>query len=85
MAQVVIRRLDDEVKERLRARATRNGQSMEAEIRDILRTAVMDEANDTPGLGTQIARLFADLDEPFVLPERRFEPVRAATFDEVEE
>jgi plasmid stability protein len=40
MAAVSIRDLEDEVKDRLRVRAARNGRSMEAEIRAILTAAV---------------------------------------------
>jgi antitoxin FitA len=61
MAQIIVRDIDDDVKERLRRRAARHRQSMEAEVRDILRNAVKrDNASDN-GLGTEIAALFADL------------------------
>ena len=40
MASITIRRLDDEVKTRLRIRAAENGRSMEEEARTILREAV---------------------------------------------
>lgn len=40
MAQLVIRNLDDEVKERLRRRAAEHGVSMEAEARRILGAAL---------------------------------------------
>ena len=40
MASLTIRKLDDEVKSRLRARANGNGRSMAAEARAILREAV---------------------------------------------
>jgi plasmid stability protein len=40
MADLSIRGLDDEVRERIRLRAARNGRSMEAEIRAILTEAV---------------------------------------------
>ena len=40
MASITIRNLDDEVKNRLRVRATGNGRSMEEEVRLILREAV---------------------------------------------
>ena len=36
MATLTIRRLDDEVYEKLRERARSNGRSLEAEVRDIL-------------------------------------------------
>jgi plasmid stability protein len=40
MANVIVRNLPDEVHRALRARATANGRSTEAEIRDILEAAV---------------------------------------------
>ena len=43
MAQLVVRKLDDDVKERLRQRAARNGHSMEEEVRAILLAAVAGE------------------------------------------
>ena len=36
MAQLVVRNLPDDVKERLKARAKRHGRSLEAEVREIL-------------------------------------------------
>ena len=39
MASITIRQLDDELKQRLRLRAARNGRSMEDEARTILRQA----------------------------------------------
>lgn len=44
MASIVIRRLDDEVKARLRVRAAANGASMEEEVWLILREAVAPKA-----------------------------------------
>ena len=58
MAQLLIRRLDDDVKERLRRRALRHGQSMEAEVRDILRDALKPEGPPQTGLGSRIAARF---------------------------
>lgn len=43
MAEVIVRGLDDDVRDRLRMRAAAHGQSMEAEIRDILTSAVADD------------------------------------------
>lgn len=40
MAQLVVRNLDDEVKERLKERANKNGRSLEAEVRYILSASV---------------------------------------------
>ena len=57
MAQLLIRRLEDDVKERLRRRALRHGQSMEAEVRDILRDALKPEG-PAIGSGSRIAARF---------------------------
>lgn len=60
MAAVSIRDLDDEVKERLRVRAARNGRSMEAEIRAILAEAVS-EPKSSEGLFTALLERFGEI------------------------
>jgi len=72
MAQFTVRRIEEDVKLRLKRRAARHGTSMEDEVRQILRNAVKDdEVRAGPGLGSRIAARFkrAGLDEP--LPELR--------------
>ena len=74
MASITIRKLDDEVKSRLRMRAVGNGRSMEEEARVILREAVGREPK-TQNLVTVIRSRFGpengvDLE----LPPR--EPIR---------
>lgn len=59
MAQFVIRNLEEDVKRRLKRRAKRHGQSLEAEVRDILRHAVRAESSARGGLGSRIAVEFA--------------------------
>jgi antitoxin FitA len=77
MATLTIRDLDDDVRAQLRIRAAQHGRSMEAEVRSILRDAVM--ARPAAGrLGSRVHERFAavggaDLD----LPERSDAP-RAA-------
>ena len=81
MAQLVVRNLDAEVKERLRRRAIRRGRSMEEEAREILRSAVArdDEASDLPPpLGTRIGRRFAGLGLSEDVPELRGQEARPA-------
>jgi len=59
MAQLIVRNLDDDVKERLQQRARRHGRSTEEEVRTILRHAVLaDDRADVP-LGTRLAGRFA--------------------------
>jgi plasmid stability protein len=85
MAQLLVRRLDEDVKQRLRERAKRHGVSMEQEARAILRAELLrpQKEGEELGLGTRIAALFRDIpdnDEP--LPELPDEPIRPAKFDE---
>jgi len=70
MASLTIRKLDDEVKKRLRLRAASHGHSMEQEAREILSHGVGEaerdpsphQPNNEPvGLGEAIRRRFAPL------------------------
>lgn len=81
MAQFTVRNLEDSVKQRLQARARSHGNSLEEEVRTILRHAVRDEAPVKAGLGTRISAMFAadGLDGP--LPEWRGDPVRPADLE----
>ena len=70
MAQILVRQLDEVVKEGLRRRALRHGRSMEEEARLILAQAVEadeDLSLSSVGFGSAIAALFssATLEEPF--------------------
>ena len=80
MAQLVVRNLDADVKERLRRRAARRGRSMEEEAREILRAAVArdDEVPEPPRLGTRISRRFAGLGLSDEMPELRGQEARPA-------
>jgi plasmid stability protein len=61
VAQIIVREIEDDVKERLQRRAARHGRSMEAEVRDILRDAVKRDQQPRSGLGTEIAGLFTGI------------------------
>ena len=73
MASLTIRKLDDGVKARLRARAARRGRSLEWEARDILAAAVESEdAREHPAVA--IRRRFAALGGVELdLPPREFD------------
>jgi plasmid stability protein len=58
MAQLVVRNLEDEVKEKLKERARRNGRSTEEEVREILRSSVLAPSRPRPPLGSRLARRF---------------------------
>jgi plasmid stability protein len=80
MAQLLVRNIEDDVKERLRQRARRRGRSMEDEARDILRSAVMAEPSKEVGAGTKLAGYFSDVESGFEIPEMRGEKPRPAKF-----
>lgn len=72
------------VRDRLRARAQAHGHSVEAEMRDILRTAVSrDTTGNGSGLGTRIADLFAGQAFDEEIPVWTEQSARSITFDRV--
>jgi antitoxin FitA len=83
MAQIIVRDIEDDVKERLQRRAARHGHSMEAEIRDILRNVVKEDICPASGLGTEIAALFKGigLQEGEEIPELHGTPSRTSFGD----
>ena len=58
MGQLVVRKIENAVKAKLRRRAKQHGWSMEEEVRDILRGVADEDAIPTGGLGAEIASLF---------------------------
>jgi len=82
VAQLVVRNLDDGVKDALRALAARRGRSMEEEVREILRAAAQGEESPPEPLGTRIARRFAGLGLTEALPELHGQAARAVVFEE---
>ncbi|WP_433871375.1 FitA-like ribbon-helix-helix domain-containing protein [Saccharopolyspora sp. CA-218241] len=80
MSTLTIRGLDDETHARLRVQAAQHGRSMEAEVREILQTAVAPPP-PSRGLGSRIRARFAGLGEPELELPARGERPRAADFD----
>jgi len=80
VAQLVVRNLQDNVKEELRRRAARRGRSLEAEVRDILCDAVARPGSNERHLGTRIAARFAGLGVHRDFAELRRQPARPARF-----
>jgi antitoxin FitA len=84
MAQLLVRNIETQLKARLQRRAKRNGRSMEAEVREILRDAVKEEEMQRVGFGTATVALFSGsgvtLDEP--IQEIRDMRMQIPTFDE---
>jgi plasmid stability protein len=85
MAQLVVRNIEDSVKSRLQRRARRNGRSMEAEVRDILRNAANEAEAPTKGLGTEIANLFAGTGLRSDIRELRGFTIKPPSFDDESE
>ena len=83
MAQLIVRKLDDKVRDRLRERARAHNRSMEAEVREILSAAVATR-HDEPqaGVGTRISALFAEHGvRPGEIEEMRGGEPRSADLD----
>ena len=81
MAQVIVRKLEETVKRKLKQRAARHGHSMEQEIRDILRDAVKEEDTSTGGLGTAISSLFKKVGLEKDISQLRGYKIKPASFD----
>ena len=75
MASITIRNLDEPLKSRLRIQAAIHGRSMEEEARDILRSALNQEARRPTNLAAAIHARFALLGG-VDLPEVPREPMR---------
>ena len=76
MASIVVRGLDEAVKQQLAAQARAHGRSMEAEVRDILTRAA-----HRPHVGLALMRVAQEVGgiEDHAIPARD-EPARAADF-----
>lgn len=81
MAQLLVRDLDDDLKDRLQRQARRHGRSMVEEVREILRTAVRDEGAPKAPLGSRLAQRFAECGLEEDLPELPAEAALPATFE----
>jgi len=81
MGQIVVRRLDDDVKAKLQRRARRHGRSTEEEVREILRNAVRREGGAGAPLGSRLAARFAGVGLSEDILELRGQPVRPADFE----
>ena len=84
MAMLTVRNLSDEVHRALRVRAAQHGQSMEAEVREILESAI------SPKGSVKLGSLLADMgrqaklsNEEFAVFEqvRDYTPSRPVSFD----
>ncbi len=81
MAQLIVRNLEEDVRDKLRDLARSHGRSMEEEVRDILRAAVIERSGSRTRLGSRLAERFAAHGLKEDLPELRGQPVPPPSFD----
>lgn len=77
MAAVTVRNLPEETRRALKLRAAQNGRSTEAEIRDILETAVRPRV----GLGSALAAIGRSVGGVELDLRRKRSPVKPASFE----
>ncbi len=82
MAQLLVRQLDQDLKDALQRRARAHGRSTEEEVREILRDAVRAERAAPVQLGSTIASRFRGEGIEQDFPELRGHPARAADLSE---
>lgn len=81
MAHLLVRNLEDDVKERLDGRARRHGRSTAEEVREILRNALREDHVPKEPLGSRLAGRFAGLGLDEDISEVRGQPPRPADLD----
>ena len=83
MAQIIVRHIENDLKEALKQNARRHGLSMEEEVRQSLRRAVNEEPAKLSGLGlgSRIAERFADVGLNAPLPEWHGQTIEPVGFD----
>lgn len=81
MAQLVVRNLEDDIRNKLKERARKHGRSMEEEVRAILRSAVMSRKPPSAGLGSRLSALFGPLGFKGEFPELRGHPMEPPVFE----
>lgn len=82
MAQLLVRQLDQDLKDALQRRARSHGRSTEEEVREILRDAVRSEQPAPVQLGSKIASRFRGEGTDQDFPELRGHLARAAELPE---
>jgi len=76
MASITVRNLDEDLKQRLKEQAAKNGCSMEEVVRRILRAALPYRENPPEGLGTAMHNFFKPValtDEEYAIFTSAFE------------
>jgi plasmid stability protein len=82
MAQLIVRNLDDDVRDQLRELAREQGQSVEETVRGILRGAVKAKKKRKAGVGTRLAARFRGQGLSAEIPELRGQTVSPPDFSQ---
>ncbi len=80
MAQLIVRDLENDVRDKLRLLAAAHGHSMEEEVRSILRAAALKISLDGKPLGTRLADRFRGDGLTEEIEELRGQPAMPADF-----
>ena len=80
MATLTIRNIDEDLKSSLRVQAARHGQSMEEEVRCILRQSLASKPSES-GLGQRLSARFVGVASELSIPPRSV-PRRPLNWDE---
>lgn len=72
--------MEESLKKQLKRHAARNGRSMKAEVREILRNAVAETSAPIKQLGSRIAERFSEVGLRDDLPKLHGQVTRAADF-----
>ncbi len=79
MAQLIVRNLEDDIRDKIRALADAHGRSMEEEVREILREAALRAPLDAGvGLGTRLSERFRGFGLDAEIEELGGQPPRPA-------
>lgn len=81
MAQLIVRNLEEEVKNALRHQATQHGRSVEEEVRDILRNAVKPDSKPQAGLGSAFKQVFQGIGVKKDIPELKGTSPKTTNFE----
>ena len=81
MAQIIVRNLEEDVRDKLRKLARSQGRSLEEVVREILRRAVLTPIEPSSQLGTRLASLFSKHGLTADIAERRGNEIAPPSFD----
>lgn len=82
MAQFMVRNLEDDVHDRLKEMARKQGRSIEETVREILRNAALRQPASPKGLGTRLSERFAKYKLTEELPELPRQHLEPPSFDQ---